>query len=137
MNAVFQKFLRRFLLVFFDDILVYTKNVEEHVDHLKQVLLTLRSNCFFAKWSECYFAISKVEYLGHFISGSGVTTDPSKIEVILNWPLPQTIKYLRMVSWSCWIYRRFVKGYGVVAKPLTDMLKENGFTWTKDAKLAF
>jgi len=115
MNVVFQKFLRQFLLVFFDDILVYSKSWEEHLDHLKQVLLTLGSNYLFAKRGKCYFALNKVEYLGHFISGSCVSTSPNKIEAMLNWPHTQITKQLRGFLALVGYYRRFVKGYGVIA----------------------
>nr|KYP63443.1 hypothetical protein KK1_018012 [Cajanus cajan] len=91
----------------------------------------------FARRSKCYFAVHKVEYLGHFISGLGVSTNLNKIEAMLNWPLPQTIKRLRGFIGLIGYYRRFVKGYGVVVKPLTDILKKDGFSYTQDAKLAF
>jgi hypothetical protein len=82
MNSVFQQFLRKFLLVFFDDILIYSRNLEDHLSHLQQVLSTMRSNYLYARRSKCYFAVSKVEYLGHFISKEGVATDPSKIAAV-------------------------------------------------------
>ncbi|GJX44857.1 ty3-gypsy retrotransposon protein [Tanacetum coccineum] len=92
MNTVFKPFLRKFTLVFFDDILVYSKTVEEHCVHLQQVLELMRHNKLFAKQSKCTFAVNKVEYLGHVITGEGVATDPSKIEAIKNWPFPSTLK---------------------------------------------
>jgi len=95
MNTIFQQFLRKFLLVFFDDILIYSKNLKEHLQQLRQVLVTLRLNSLFSKRSKCYFAVNSVEYLGHIISGKDVSTDPNKIAVIVNWPLLQTLKQLR------------------------------------------
>lgn len=87
MNSVFQQFLRRFLLVFFDDILIYSRSLIDHVDHLQQVLSTMRTHSLFARKSKCYFAVPKVEYLGHYISSDGVSTDPTKITAVRNWPL--------------------------------------------------
>jgi len=83
MNTVFQQFLRKFLMVFFDDILIYSENLVEHVQHLRVVLGVLRSNSLFARRSKCYFAVYQVEYLGHIISEKGVSTDPSKITAIV------------------------------------------------------
>ena len=88
MNAIFKDYLRKFLLVFFDDILVYSKGEEEHLEHLQIVLKTLRDHSLFARQSKFFFGVPRVEYLGHFISKEAVATDPSKIEAIRNWPLP-------------------------------------------------
>jgi len=88
MNTIFQQFLRKFLLVFFDDILIYSKNLTEYLQQLQQVLVTLRLHSLFAKRSKCSFAVDTVEYLGHIISGKGVSTDTNKIATIVNWPLP-------------------------------------------------
>ncbi|KAL9830768.1 putative nucleotidyltransferase, Ribonuclease H [Arabidopsis thaliana] len=96
MNAIFKPFLRKFVLFFFDDILIYSSSMEEHVQHLQQVFEVMRSNKLFAKLSKCAFAVSKVEYLGHFISGKGIETDPTKIKAVLEWPKPTTLKQLRV-----------------------------------------
>lgn len=82
MNVVVQEYLRKFLLVFFDDILIYSKSLEDHVSHLHIVFSTIRSNSLFAKRSKCYFVVARVEYLGHFISGEGVAIDPAKVEAV-------------------------------------------------------
>lgn len=87
MNSIFQQFFRRFLLVFFDDIIIYSCNLIDHVDHLQKVLSTMRTHSLFARKSKCYFAVPKVEYLGHYISSDGVSTDPTKITAVRNWPL--------------------------------------------------
>jgi len=137
MNAIFKQFLRKCLLVFFDDILIYNNSLDDLVIHLQQVLSTMRANSLFAKHSKCYFAIPKVEYLGYFISGKGVATDPAKIEAMLSWPLPQTLKQLRGFLGLVGYYRRFIPKFGIVTKPLIEMLKKDSFVWSTAATLAF
>jgi hypothetical protein len=90
MNTLFAEYLGKFILVFFDDILIHSKSKEEHMHHLKLALQMLRSNVLTAKKSKCVFAADQVKYLGHIISGSGVATDPSKIEAIRNWSIPKS-----------------------------------------------
>ncbi|GKB60098.1 putative mitochondrial protein [Tanacetum coccineum] len=95
MNSVFKAFLRRFVLVFFDDILVYSPDLETHVWHLELVLQVLRQHTIYAKQSKCVFEAENVEYLGHVITREGVTTDKSKIEAMQQWPTPTNLKQLR------------------------------------------
>jgi len=95
MNTMLQAFLRIFVLVFFYDILVYSKTWEDHLQHLQQVLSILQHHKFFAKYSKCSFGVPKVDYLGHIISGQGVEVDPSKIEAIKAWPTPTNVTSLR------------------------------------------
>ncbi len=92
MNTVFGPYLRKYVLVFFDDILVYSKTWAEHLRHLKVVLEVLQENKLYAKQSKCTFAKGQVEYLGHIISGSGVATDPMKVEAVTAWPIPKTLR---------------------------------------------
>lgn len=127
MNHVFQDYLRQFVLVFFDGILVYSPTIHEHKEHLTKVLEVLRREQLYAKRSKCSFGQDKVEYLGHIIIGEGVTTDPSKIEAMVNWPIPKSIKALRGFLGLTGYYRRFVQSYGVISKPLTNLLKKNSF----------
>jgi hypothetical protein len=94
MNNVFAAYLRKFLLVFFNDILIYSKTKTEHLKHLQIVLQTLRDNKLFAKQSKCVFATNQVEYLGHIITAQGISTDPKKIEAVKAWPLPTNITQL-------------------------------------------
>ena len=95
MNEVFRSYLRKFVLVFFDDILVYSKNMNDNLVHLEQVFTLMKQNALYAKLSQCSFGIVRVEYLGYLISGIGVETDPKKIEVIANWPERQSQKDVR------------------------------------------
>ncbi|KAL0307426.1 UNVERIFIED_CONTAM: putative enzymatic polyprotein [Sesamum angustifolium] len=94
MNNIFQPLLRRFVLVFFDDILIYSTSWDTHLLHLTQVLQILAANSLFAKLSKCTFGVSSIDYLGHVISLVGVAADPSKLQAIADWPLPQSITSL-------------------------------------------
>ncbi|KAJ4802427.1 polyprotein [Rhynchospora pubera] len=137
MNDVFKKELRKCVLVFFDDILVYSKSMADHLIHLENVFMKLREHQLFAKMSKCSFGKKEVEYLGHIISKDGVATDASKVEVMLNWPEPKTIRELRGFLGLTGYYRRFIKNYGVISKSLTDLLKKNSFGWNEQAQEAF
>ena len=137
MNDVFKPYLRKFVLVFFDDILVYSRDMATHVLHLRSVLQVLLDHKLLAKRSKCTFACSKVEYLGHIISGHGVKTNPKKTQAMLDWPTPKTVKALRGFLGLTSYYKKFIKGYGSIAAPLTNLLKKNAFEWTEQANQAF
>ncbi|GJZ20948.1 putative mitochondrial protein [Tanacetum coccineum] len=137
MNTVFKAFLRKFVLVFFDDILIYSKNLEEHCDHLAQVLQVMKDNTLYAKRSKCYFVVPQVEYLGHIISTQGVSTDPSKIEAMQKWPIPSTLKQLRGFLGLTGYYRRFIKDYASISQPLVALTKKDAFKWNPSAELAY
>jgi hypothetical protein len=115
MNAVLEPCLRKSVLVFMDDILVYSRSEDEHVAHLTQVLTLLRQQQLFVKRSKCSFACSSLEYLGHIISGEGVATDPKKMQAMTEWPIPSTVTELRGFLGLTGYYRKFVRNYGIIA----------------------
>ncbi len=137
MNSVFSSYLRKYVLVFFDDILVYSKNMDDHLKHLEVVLGIMRDNQLYAKRSKCVFCQEYVEYLGHIISSIGDATDPTKIEAMVKWPIPRTLKDLRGFLGLTGYYRKFITNYGSISRPLTDLLKKNQFGWTEGAQMAF
>ncbi|XP_026419467.1 uncharacterized protein LOC113315400 [Papaver somniferum] len=137
MNDIFQDHLRKFILVFFDDILVYSSSLEEHLLHLQLTLDILRKHQLFANFSECCFGQHELEYLGHIITAEGVKADPAKISAMINWPIPHTLKELRGFLGLTGYYRKFVKNYGLISIPLTDLLKKNAFLWSPAATSAF
>ena len=125
------------MLVFFDDILVYSKDSSAHLSHLEQVFSKLRDHSLFAKRSKCEFARDQIEYLGHIISKDGVATDPKKIRAMQDWPSPSDVSKLRGFLGLTGYYRRFIRNYGVIYKPLTDLLRKDAFLWNVEAELAF
>jgi hypothetical protein len=137
MNTIFKPHLRKFILVFFDDILVYSRNPTEHLQHLKLTLQILQQHSLFIKLSKCSFGVPQVEYLGHIISAAGVATTPHNIDAIINWPPPKTVTKLRGFLGLTGYYRRFVQDYGKICRPLHDLLKANAFHWTPEHTTAF
>lgn len=137
MNHVFKPFLRRFVLVFFNDILICSPDWDSHLQHVQLVLNTLQAHSLRAKLSKCDFGVQKSEYLGHIISQEGVASDPCKIKAIQDWPTPRTIKHLRVFLGLTGYYRRFIRDYGKLGKPMTQLSKKDSFCWNVVAQQAF
>jgi hypothetical protein len=137
MNELLQPFLRKFVMVFLDDILIYSPTLAEHTKHIQQVLEVLRQNKIYLKFSKCSFAQKSMEYLGHVISLDGVATDPTKTTAMLQWPRPTNVTELRGFLGLTGSYRKFVKGYGILAKPLTQLLRKRAFEWSPVVDKAF
>jgi hypothetical protein len=138
MNTTLSPLLRRCVLVFFDDILIYSASFEEHLQHVRQVLELLVRDKWQVKWSKCSFAQSQLTYLGHVIFAAGVAIDPAKIEVVAQWVTPKNVKELRSFLGLAGYYRRFVRHFGLLAKPLTTLLKKgNLFIWTPSHEASF
>ena len=111
MNRIFNKKLRKYLLVFFDDLLIYSRTWEEHLKHLNEVLSIMEEQSLFAKQSKCEFGMTEILYLGHVVSQYGVQVHQEKIQAILDWPPPKSLTDLRGFFGLCSYYRRFVKGF--------------------------
>ncbi|WVZ80152.1 hypothetical protein U9M48_027651 [Paspalum notatum var. saurae] len=138
MNKVFMEYLNKFVVVFIDDILIYSKTEEEHDEHLRLVLQKLREHKLCAKLSKCEFWLDQVPFLGHIFSKGGIMVDPSKISSVMDWKVPEVVKEVRGFLGLAGYYRRFIESFSRIAKPMTSLL-ENGvpFIWTKERQAAF
>jgi hypothetical protein len=137
MNKVFMEYLDMFVVVFIEDILIFSKTEEEHEKHLRMVLKKLRSNQLYAKFSKCEFWLTEVAFLGHVISTGGISVDPSKVKDVLNWMPPTNALEIRSFLGLAGYYHRFIKDFSKIAKPMTRLLEKNkDFDWLKNAKSA-
>ncbi|WVZ97583.1 hypothetical protein U9M48_043108 [Paspalum notatum var. saurae] len=125
MKSVFMNEFDKFVVVFIDDILIYSKNEKEHEEHLRIVLTRLREHKLYAKFSKCAFWLKEISFLGHILSGKAVAVDPSKVEDVLNWKQPETITEIRSFLGLAGYYRRFIKDFSKTAKPMTSLTKKN------------
>ncbi|KAL0540282.1 hypothetical protein IC582_024516 [Cucumis melo] len=138
MNRVFREFLDTFVIVFIDDILIYSKTEAEHEGHLRMVLQTLRDNKLYAKFSKCEFWLKQVSFLGHVVSKAGVSVDPAKIEVVTGWTRPSTVSEVRSFLGLAGYYRRFVENFSRIATPLTQLTRKGApFVWSKACEDSF
>jgi hypothetical protein len=137
MNDVLRPFLRRFVLVFFDDILIYSHSWADHLRHLRAVLTKLRQHHLLIKRSKCAFGVTSISYLGHTISEDGVAMDAAKVQAIHDWPVPRSARAVRGFLGLAGYYRKFIRNYGEVAPPLTTLTMKEGFAWGPEAAAAF
>ncbi|TQD70724.1 hypothetical protein C1H46_043741 [Malus baccata] len=137
MNEIFRPYLRKFILVFFDDILIYSTSWELHLQHVSIALSVLELHHLFVKLSKCAFGKQQIEYLGHIVSQNGVAADPSKLNAIADWPLPTSVKALRGFLGLTGYYRKFIPQFGRISAPLTQLTKKDGFKWSPAATAAF
>ncbi|KAL0549247.1 hypothetical protein IC582_013728 [Cucumis melo] len=138
MNRVFREFLDTFVIVFIDDILIYSKTEAEHEEHLRMVLQTLRDNKLYAKFSKCEFWLKQVSFLGHVVSKAGVSVDPAKIEAVTGWTRPSTVSEVHSFLGLAGYYRRFVENFSGIATPLTQLTRKGvPFVWSKACEDSF
>jgi len=133
MNHIFKPYFCKFMLVFFNDILIYSPSFTQHLEYLRIAFQVLRLNRLCIKKSKCAFTQTQVEYLGYVISSVGVSTDPKKISTMLSWPKLGNVRSLRGFLGLTDHYRRFVRNYGVISKSLFDLLKKDNFKWDEGA----
>ena len=138
MNRVFRPYLDHFFVVFIDDILVYSREEQEHEQHLKIVPHNLREKKLYAKLSKCDFWLKDVSFLGHIMSGEDIRVDLAKIEAVVNWKPPRNVIEVRSFLGLAGNYRRFVKGFSVIASPLTKLLRKGvKFKWSDKCQNSF
>eukprot|EP00253_Pinus_taeda_P012179 PITA_12179 len=138
MNSIFHPYLDRFVLIFIDDILIYSRTIEEHHEHLRMVLQTLREHQLYEKFSKCDFFKEEIQYLGHVITKDGIAVDPEKIKAIMDWPVPKDVADVRSFMGLAEYYRRFVEGFSKVAFPITSLQKKGrAFQWTPNCQKSF
>ncbi|GJR44066.1 putative reverse transcriptase domain-containing protein [Tanacetum coccineum] len=132
------EFSDKFVIVFIDDILIYSRNKEEHASHLRIILELLRKEKLYAKFSKCDFWIHIVQFLGHLINNQGLHVDPAKIEAVKNWTSPATPTEVRQFLGLAGYYRRFIEGFSKIAKPLTKLTQKNkSYIWGEEQESAF
>ena len=137
MNEVLRPFIGKFVVVYFDDILIYSRSREDHLHHLREVCDALRREKLYAHPKKCYFFTTEVSFLGFIVSALGVSADPEKVRAISSWPRPSTIHDIRSFIGLATFYRRFVQNFSSVTAPITDCLKLDTFQWTEAAEQAF
>jgi hypothetical protein len=138
MNSVFMDYLDKFVVLFIDDILVYSENEQEHEEHLRKVLQRLRDCQLYAKLSKCEFWISEVLFLGHTINRIGLVVYPKKVAAILDWKAPKDVRGIKIFIGMAGYYRRFIEGFSKIARPMTALLaKKVEFKWTPACQESF
>jgi hypothetical protein len=138
MNKVFMEELDKFVIVFIDDILVYSQSAEEHGQHLRIVLGKLRDHQLYTKFSKCEFWLQKVSFLGHILTIEGVAVDPEKVTAVANWKRPASVTEIQSFLGLAGYYRRFIEGFSKKARPMTTLLqKDKKFEWTNACERSF
>jgi hypothetical protein len=138
MNSVFMPELDKFVVVFIDDILIYSQNEEEHAKHFQIVLTRLREHQLYAKFSKCAFWLEEIQILGHVLSVKGIVVDPSKVKDILEWNPPTTVHQVWSFLGLAGYYRRFIPDFSKIVKPITGLLKnDTKFDWSSKCNEAF
>jgi hypothetical protein len=138
MNSIFMPELDQFVMVFIDNILVYSKSMKEHEENLRIVLQRLREHQLYAKFSKCKFWTKEVPFLGHVVSPEGIAVDPNKVKEVLEWNRTMTVSEVQSFLGLAGYYRRFILNFSKIAKPITELLKKaNKYDWSEACDEAF
>ena len=137
MNHVFKPLIGNCVVVYFDDILIFSNTLEQHLHHLRQVLLVLRDQKLFANKKKCHFLSDEVLFLGYLVSGKGIQMDNKKVEAITTWPTPTSLHEVRSFHGLVSFYRRFIKNFSTILAPITDCLKSSKFSWSTTSQVTF
>ncbi|KAH9686118.1 Endonuclease [Citrus sinensis] len=138
MNHVLRAFIGKFVVVYFDDILIYSKGLDEHIEHLQSVLTVLRKEKLYANLKKCSFCTNQIVFLGYVVSAKGIDVDEEKVKAIKEWPTPKSVSEVRSFHGLASFYRRFVKDFSTLAAPLTEIVKKHvGFKWGSEQEKAF
>ena len=138
MNSVFMPKLDKFVVVFIDDILIYSKNEADHAEHLRVVLSRLREHKLYAEFSKCEFQVKKVPFLGHILSEDGISIDPPKVQEVIDWKAPTLVHEVQSFLGLSGYYHHFILDFSKIAKPMTRLLqKDEKFNWTSECEAAF
>src|SRR5438105_1451970 len=138
MNEVLRHFIGKFVVVYFDDILIYSRSLEEHLDYLRSVFDALRAARLFGNLAKCTFCTDRVSFLGYVVTPQGIEVDHAKVEAIHGWPVPTTVTQVRSFLGLAGFYRRFVKAFSTIAAPLPELLKKGvPFIWGQAHDNAF
>jgi hypothetical protein len=138
MNSIFMQELDKFMVVFIDDILIYSENEEEHAEHLRIVLSRLRERPLYAKFNKYKFWLKKVSFLGHVLSGDGISVDLTKVQQVLDWKAPIIVHEVQSFLGLAGYYHRFILDFSKIAKPMTRLLeKDKKFVWTPECEQTF
>jgi hypothetical protein len=133
MNEVLHAFIGKFVVVYFDDILIYSKSIDEHIDHLHVVFNVLRDVCLFGNLEKCTFCTDRVSFLGYVVTPQGIELDHAKVEAIHSWPIPKTLSQVRSFLGLAGFYCRFVKDFNTIAAPLNELTKK-GVTFSSGTR---
>lgn len=134
-HSVFNPYLDNFVLIFIDDILVYSKNAEEHKENLQKVLELLRKHHFYANFSKCDFLKEEIQYLGHVIFVEGISVDPEKIRTIMEWKVPQDMAEIRSFMGLAGYYQRFIESFSKISFPINSLQRKRKiFKWTRECQ---
>ena len=134
MTEVLRPFLGRFVVVYLDDILVYSIGLQEHLGHLRELLARLREQKLYAKLEKCQFFMTEVNFLGFIVGKDSIMPDQTKVEAIKSWLTPSTITQVRLFHGLASVYRRFIKNFSSVISPIIECTKKGSFTWTHEAQ---